>query len=106
MAIEALTVHASRPIRAGEEVSVHCGLLPPDCILREQRQRYLYATLGFVCECTACSYRGAALQASEARRLQIGDRSSILRELIACAQELVSIDHTEVLRRLDRYTCR
>ena len=55
MAIDALTVHASRPIHAGEEITVHCGLLPPDCILRDQRQLHLYESFGFMCKCSACN---------------------------------------------------
>lgn len=71
------TIHALRPIEAGEEITVDylgvCGAT------RADRQRSLISDMGFVCKCVACSLSGDALDASNRRQARIG----VLHALIA-----------------------
>ena len=60
--LQKLTVHAVRPIMAGEEITVCYSF---DGMLREQRQLHLCDVFGFVCTCGKCSLRVAFDTADE-----------------------------------------
>jgi hypothetical protein len=63
------TIHAIRPIKAGEEITIrydHVGL-------STERQASLKDSFGFTCTCTICTLPPARLQASDDRRKQIKD---------------------------------
>ena len=75
-----LTIHAARPVVAGEELCISYGF-PANCVLRSQRRERLRRSFGFDCSCTACSLNGAARAESDQRRAAIGDKISTLAEL-------------------------
>ena len=101
-ALGRMTVHASRPIRADEEITFNYGF-PNGCVLRDARKRRLQSTFGFDCKCSKCSLTGEALRASEQRLAAIGDTSTLLDELCVWGSlpTLVCVPAEQVLRRLD-----
>lgn len=61
------TIHAIRPISAGEEITIaYDSFLPYTA-----RQAHLKKSFGFDCECRLCSLSAAERRASDNRRLQI-----------------------------------
>ena len=97
-----LTVHATKPIGEGEEITV-CYGFPTGTVLRAQRQRHLKDTFGFVCHCTKCALAGDALEDSERRLRAIGDKASVLAELRdwGALDTILSTDAGELLGRLE-----
>ena len=71
------TVHALRPIQAGEEITVcylGAGALSP----RATRKAVLLRTKGFDCACAACCLRGEALEQSEERMRRLDELRTLL----------------------------
>ena len=66
------TVHAVRPIRAGEEL-LNCffGVDGRDGLLRAERQALLQQRFGFDCACHLCGLTGVARERSEARQRRL-----------------------------------
>ncbi len=64
------TVHATRAIRTGEELTI-C-YLPPGGHERQRRHAQLLAEHGFRCCCEGCELTGDALAASDARQRALG----------------------------------
>ena len=100
--LNALTVHATKPIAAGSEVLV-CYGFPTGVLLRSQRQKYFAEAFGFACRCEKCSLTGASLEASDRRLGAIGHPSDILPELRAmgATSEILRADPGEMLGRLE-----
>ncbi|GJC92020.1 TPR domain-containing protein [Colletotrichum higginsianum IMI 349063] len=75
-ALRAFTVHATRDIRADEEITI--SYLDEHLGLRDARQSALREGYGFACGCAACggggSSGGATFGDGEARRAEIGRR--------------------------------
>lgn len=61
------TIHAIRPIKAGEEITISYDRGGPST----GRKAFLKEAFGFNCNCSGCSLPPAELQASDARRLLI-----------------------------------
>jgi hypothetical protein len=61
------TIHAVRPIKAGEEITIGYKGGVPYAV----RQAELKESFGFECSCSGCSLPPSELQASDARRLRI-----------------------------------
>lgn len=75
------TIHAIKPIQAGEEITIDYSHGDPSHI----RQQHLRQSFGFDCQCTVCSLPQRELKASDTRRLQtqrlddkIGDPTRML----------------------------
>ena len=62
------TVHALRPIGAGEEITV--SYAEAGCA-RTERRAALEAKFGFACACPLCELRGADLEASDGRQRRL-----------------------------------
>ncbi|KAK6363120.1 hypothetical protein TWF730_000567 [Orbilia blumenaviensis] len=73
--LEAETIHATRDIKAGEEITIY--YLTGDT--SQTRQRMLKESFGFDCACQLCSLPADKIQASDRRRKEI----AILDHLIA-----------------------
>ena len=94
------TVHATKSIAAGEEVTVSCArtgtqtlsipaisvrcqwlaVLSADLepgMDREQRQAYLQSAFGFDCACALCTLTGSALEVSDARQRRIHEIDAV-----------------------------
>jgi len=63
------TIHATRPIKTGEELTVSYFAYAPDDY--ETRQKWLKKTFNFTCICELCSLPAPLLAASDSRRHQI-----------------------------------
>lgn len=74
------TIHAIRPIQAGEEITIAYD----DYLPYAPRQMLLKKSFGFDCECRLCSLNPAARRASDDRRLRI----KFLHEVIGNWQRL------------------
>ena len=61
-----LTVHATRRIEVGSEITFNYGYDSIFCP-RDARQRRLRETFGFVCTCNHCALTGSALRESDER---------------------------------------
>jgi hypothetical protein len=61
------TIHAIRPIKAGEEITIPYNHGGPSAT----RQAFLKQAFGFDCHCTTCTLPPAQLQDSDTRRLLI-----------------------------------
>ena len=61
------TIHAIRPIRAGEEITISYDRGGPSAV----RRAFLAGAFGFDCNCSGCSLPSSELQASDARRILI-----------------------------------
>ncbi|KAK7425887.1 hypothetical protein QQZ08_007601 [Neonectria magnoliae] len=61
------TIHATRPIMAGQEITLPYDKGGPS----SARQAKLQQSFGFLCDCTICSLPGPELLASDARRLKM-----------------------------------
>mgnify|MGYP002631222901 CR=1 FL=1 len=96
-----LTVHATRPIRKGAEITLSYGF-PTGCVLRHERRQRLRDAFGFHCICSKCELDGEALQRSEARAVEIGDTSSFVNELCVWGSlpTLVCVDVSQVLSKV------
>jgi len=80
-ALRRLTVHACRPIEAGEEIACSYGFADGNAVSRAQRRAHLKGLFGFDCACTKCMLQGEALRDSDARLAAIGDSMTLVREL-------------------------
>ena len=92
-----LTVHATRRIRSGDEITInYLGFLAQ----REQRQQRLRESFGFECSCAKCALTGEALRASEARLATLGNAGALAEALNArgTPEALMSTEPAEVLR--------
>ena len=99
--LDRLTVHAIRPIAAGDEICVSYSYSGSS---RSQRQKHLRDTFGFTCACTKCELVGAALYESELRLKQIGDVTECVRDLCAGGELLRDVakrDTTAFLNQLE-----
>ena len=98
-----LTIHACKAVQPGEEICVNYGF-PAGCVLREQRQRRLLSTFGFLCTCAKCSLTGLALDASERRLAEIGDEHALpkILNMLGQTENLARTSAPAVLRQLDR----
>lgn len=68
--LRAMTLHAIRPIRSGEELTI--SYLPfGDGAPRSSRQASLHGDFGFRCGCDLCELQGDALKQSDARQERI-----------------------------------
>ncbi|KAF2804535.1 SET domain-containing protein [Mytilinidion resinicola] len=65
--VEHETIHAVRPIEAGEEITISYDRGDPYIV----RQAFLNEAFGFDCNCSGCSLPPSELQASNARRILI-----------------------------------
>lgn len=96
-----LTVHATRDIPTGEEITFNYGF---DSMFatRAERQQRLRDTFGFVCTCEKCSLKGDALRESDRRNASLSDRQ-LLMELEAWGRidELLRMDAAVALGRLE-----
>ena len=101
--LDAETVHAIRPIAAGEEVVVSYGL-PPGVLLHDERQRYYAQAFGFQCRCSKCMLSGAARAESDRRLAEIGHPVTILDELreLGSLRRIVLAAPQEALHRFER----
>lgn len=63
------TIHAIRPIKAGEEITIPYDRGGPSAV----RKAFLKTAFGFDCECAGCTLPPSEIQASDARRLRIQD---------------------------------
>ncbi|KAI2623100.1 SET domain-containing protein [Hypoxylon sp. NC1633] len=63
------TIHAIKPIKAGEEITIDYSLAGPS----STRQPHLRKNFGFDCQCTVCSLPQHELESSDARRQRIQD---------------------------------
>ena len=71
-ALRKQTVHASRAIATGEELTASFyGTDGSTGRLREERQRYFQSTFHFDCACTLCGLTGTKLAQSEARQSRL-----------------------------------
>ncbi|KAI1773180.1 hypothetical protein F4818DRAFT_423497 [Hypoxylon cercidicola] len=61
------TIHAIRPIQAGEEITIDYSKRGPS----HARQQQLSKSFGFDCQCTVCNLPRQELKSSDARRLQL-----------------------------------
>ncbi|KAF2122708.1 hypothetical protein BDV96DRAFT_639275 [Lophiotrema nucula] len=61
------TIYATRPIKAGEEITISYDRGGP----ANERRATLKSSFGFECDCRICSLAPSELQASDARRVQI-----------------------------------
>jgi len=77
-----LTVHASRHIAAGTEITQSYGFESTFCS-RDERRHHLASSFGFECTCGKCSLRGEALEASEDRIKGIGSDAAFAAGLAA-----------------------
>jgi len=68
------TVHATKSIAAGEEVTV--SYLEPG-MDREERQACLQSKFGFECACALCTLTGSALEVSDARQRRIHEIDAV-----------------------------
>ena len=95
-----LTVHATRRIAVGEEITFnYLSVLRP----RAQRLAQLRTDFGFECKCAKCSLTGEALDASEARIGFIGEYFALDEELLQATslRELVKADPATMLGKFD-----
>ncbi|KAI1763147.1 SET domain-containing protein [Hypoxylon sp. FL1150] len=65
--LEVETIHAIRPIMAGEEITIDYSEGGPSQV----RQLHLRKAFGFDCQCTACTLPQQQLKSSDARRFEI-----------------------------------
>ena len=65
------TIHATRPIKSGEEITISYKDGPS-----ESRRAHLKDAFGFDCNCALCSLPPSELQTSDARRVQIQNLDS------------------------------
>lgn len=84
------TIHAIRPIKAGEEITIPYDHGGPSAA----RQPFLKQTFGFDCQCTICTLPPAKLRDSDARRLliqkldeAIGDPMRMKTKPVECLQD-------------------
>jgi hypothetical protein len=61
------TIHAIRPIKSGEEITISYDHGGPSSV----RQRFLKESFGFTCTCSGCTLTPSSLQESDNRRTQI-----------------------------------
>ena len=106
-ALGQLTIHASKRIEAGSEVTIcYLGSLMP----RPQRQRQLLQDFGFECMCAKCVLAGEALAESDERIATIGDYDSgdndsrLMNSLRrwGAIKVLITLDAGKVLAELER----
>lgn len=73
--LEKETVYAVRPIRRGEEITIHYGRAEP----RAERRAWLKRNFGFDCSCEACSAPPAEVRASDIRIKRIRELDEAIR---------------------------
>lgn len=88
------TIHATKPIKAGEEITIDYSKADPSHI----RQQQLRNSFGFDCQCTLCSLPPQQLKLSDDRRVQIqrlddgiGDPMGMLSRPGACLADCLSL---------------
>lgn len=66
------TIHATRSIRAGEELLIsYYGVDGQDGLVRAERQELIMSKMGFHCSCALCGLTGDALARSEGRQRRL-----------------------------------
>ena len=69
--IDALVVHAVKPIAKGELIT--CPYFDASTMTRQQRQEHMHTTRGTGCDCQTCALEGARLEESDKNRARLGE---------------------------------
>ena len=103
-ALGEMTVHATRPIKAGSEITLCYSIDGRTYAPRAARQAHLQASFGFTCACSKCGLNGEALRLSEARIATLGDDAVLFARLYErCAPaSLLREDAGATLTHLER----
>ena len=100
-ALGQLTIHATRPIRRGEEMTLCYSIDGHTYAPRSTRRRHLQQSFGFECACAKCALTGDALRESEGRAAALGDEITFWRRLYH-ASSLASLDTADASMHLHR----